>query len=130
MALCISSKLHSELLALAAASPETEVCGLLVGRDDVDRIVPAANLSSDRRRTFEIDPIVLFAAIRSERENGDKLFGYYHSHPTGRAFPSKADAEQATADGRVWVIIAEGQITAWRLNARGAFEAVELIIAV
>ncbi len=126
MAVRISSKLHSELLALAAASPELEVCGLLVGRDCVERIIPAVNVAADPRRNFEIDPTVLFAAIRAERSGGEKIYGYYHSHPTGSCAPSATDLAQAAADGRVWLIIAVGQAAAWSRDTAGQFNETEI----
>jgi desampylase len=116
MHLRISSELHQQLLAAAAASPDVEICGLLFGDGAVERIVPTANVAPDPRRSFEIDPRPLFAALRCERAGQARLLGYYHSHPTGAPTPSSRDTAQATADGRMWLIIGNGRITAWRMS--------------
>ena len=129
MVLRISSKLHGRLLAIAAASLDAEVCGLLVGRDRVEHIIPTANVARDPRRCFEIESEVLFAALRVERAGGDKVLGYYHSHPTGSSTPSATDTAQATVDGRVWLIMAEGRAAAWALNEARVFEAIEYEIS-
>ena len=121
MTLCISSKLHRQLVAMAAASPDQEICGLLIGSQRVERLIPTRNVAVDPRRAFEIEPETLFAAIRAERAGGEKLIGYYHSHPAGRPAPSPKDAAQATADGRIWVIIGEQRVTAWVMTTAGNF---------
>ena len=128
MGLRISSELHEQLLHEAAASPDEEVCGLLIGETFVERIIPAANVAEDTRDTFEIDPAILFAAIRTERAGRGKLLGYYHSHPVGPPTPSDRDAAQAVGDGRVWLIIGEGRVTAWQMTKDSEFNAVEIII--
>jgi desampylase len=132
MALRISSELHLYLLAVAAASPEAEVCGLLIGNhtDDcrVHKIVPARNVASDPARSFEIDPTTLFDAIRRERAGQGCLLGYYHSHPVGSPAPSPRDVAQAVPDGRVWLIIGDGRLTAWRMTESSQFNALDVLI--
>lgn len=128
MTVRISSEMHQQLIAAAAASPDTEICGLLFGENRIERIVSARNVAADPERHFEIDPETLFAAIRAERAGGNKLLGYYHSHPSGPARPSAADAAQAIADGRYWLIIGGGQVTAWSMAQHGKFEALRCCI--
>ena len=48
------------------------------------------------------------------------LIGHYHSHPGGRAEPSACDADMAVADGSIWLIIAGGEVMAWRAVEGGA----------
>jgi desampylase len=126
MALSISSKLHQQMLVEAAQSPDREVCGLLVGVDGIERIIPAANVAIDPSTSFEIDPATLFAAIRAERSGKARLLGYYHSHPAGPPAPSARDHAQATADGRVWIIIGEQRLTAWRMTDSNEFRMIAL----
>jgi desampylase len=128
MTVRISSELHQQLLAAAATSPDAEICGLLIGEDQIERIVPARNVANDPRRHFEIDPITLFAVIRAERAGGGKLLGYYHSHPSGPATPSANDAAQATSDGRIWVIIGNGEIAAWSMGEDRKFKVLDISI--
>lgn len=128
MTVRISSELHQQLLEAAAASPDAEICGLLIGENRIERIVPTRNVAAAPGRHFEIDPETLFAAIRAERAGGNKLLGYYHSHPSGPAKPSAADTAQAIADGRYWLIIGGGQVTAWSMAQHGTFEALRCCI--
>ena len=130
MTLRISSELHQQLLREAAASPNAEVCGLLIGKTSVERIIPAANVAEDTRDTFEIDPAILFAAIRAERAGQGTLLGYYHSHPFGPPTPSDRDTAQAVGDCRIWLIIGKDRVTAWRMTECNRFNELEISIEV
>lgn len=103
-----------------------EVCGLLLGSHAVEAVIPTRNVSGTPETHFEIDPQPLFAAIRAERGGGAKLLGYYHSHPTGLTTPSAHDRAQATNDGRLWIIVAGGQMTVWQMNDRRLFEPIPI----
>lgn len=132
MAVRIATALLDRMLAHAAATPDVEVCGLLFGGDDrIDAIEPTLNIAPSPARTFEIDPRALFAAIRAERCGGQRLAGFYHSHPSGDPAPSPRDAAMAEP-GRLWVILAGGQAGAYRAEAGGpihhAFADVELTL--
>jgi proteasome lid subunit RPN8/RPN11 len=137
----ISRALLDRLLAEAAATPECEVCGLLFGRALVwkacdarglviDDVWPAANVSANPADSFEIDPATVFEVIRAERAGGPRLIGHYHSHPRGVARPSPRDAEAALDAGRLWLIVGDGEATAWCAvpggTIEGAFEPVGL----
>lgn len=71
-----------------------EACGLLVGRDQVNRLIPTKNIAP-KAHEFEMDPAELVAALRGLRESGEVLLAIFHSHPHGPAKPSKADIDQA-----------------------------------
>lgn len=121
MQVLLSSALHAQLLAHAAATYPEECCGLLFGLGNmIDRIEPAANVADDPEQAFEIDPVMLISAERAMRQGGASIMGHYHSHPNGRADPSPRDAAAAACDGRLWLVIAGKQITAWRAVSRGA----------
>lgn len=108
------------MLAHAEWAMPHEACGLLLGEGD--RILearPAANIARDPARLFEIDPQALIDAHRAARKGGPQLLGYYHSHPCGPAEPSATDRAHAAADGRVWAIIAAGEIRLWRDGPSG-----------
>lgn len=107
--------------AAAAAHPE-EACGLLFGNDDlIDGWQATRNIADNREIMFEIDPAALFAALRAERAGGRKLIGYWHSHPNGCAEPSRSDTELADVDGRIWVIVAGEDVSAWVLNESSVY---------
>ena len=118
--------------AHAAADAPDEACGLLFGVGDrIDAAQPCVNVADQPRRRFEIDPTALFAALRAERVGGSQLIGFYHSHPSGDARPSRADGQAAAPDGRLWLILGGDDVMAWRAAADGAingrFDAVELL---
>lgn len=121
MTVQIASRLYDQLIALAAADPDHEVCGLLWGSADrIDDIEPAANVADDRSVAFELDPQRLIDAMRTARQGGPAVIGHFHSHPRGPAEPSQRDAACAAADGQLWLIIAGGAVTAWRAVEHGA----------
>ena len=127
MEVTISSLLIDELLKAAAASPETEVCGLLLGRGaSVEAVRPCGNVAADPRDSFEIDPVVLIAAHRAARAGGPAPIGHYHSHPGGVAIPSARDAA-AAQPGSYWIIIAGGELRCWLAAAGGRFGPVACI---
>lgn len=117
----LSSALHAQLLTAARAAHPRECCGLLFGDDGaIHRLAPTANVSDDPARAFEIDPAALIAAERAMRKGGGRLIGHYHSHPNGRSEPSPRDAASAAPDGRLWLIVADDHVTAWRALEGGA----------
>lgn len=121
--LAISTELLAQIVAHAQRSPIAEVCGLLFGtRDAILALEPCTNVAAEPARRFEIDPAQLLAAHRRSRGGGPAVVGHYHSHPSGRAWPSATDAADAIADGSVWLIVAGSDVTAWRAVANGAVE--------
>ncbi|WP_353218130.1 M67 family metallopeptidase [Sandarakinorhabdus sp.] len=127
MKLQISSSQQQFLLDQAASSPNTEVCGLLLGTivDDVGAVriadlVPAANVAANPARSFEIAPATLLASHRSARAAGLRVIGHWHSHPNGSPRPSNRDAARATENGQIWLIIAGGTISGWLPHTIGA----------
>jgi proteasome lid subunit RPN8/RPN11 len=132
MTVRIATALIDRIIAHAAETPDREVCGLLFGTDaTIEAARPAANVADTPARTFEIDPKALFAAIRAERQGGPRLAGFYHSHPSGDPAPSPRDAA-AAEPGRLWLIVAGGQVAAYRAEAGGpilhAFTAVPVTL--
>ena len=120
MTVTISSDTLDFLLKTAAASPDREVCGLLLGQGDrIARVVPCTNVAAEPWHRFEIDPAALIAAHRAARGGGAAVIGHYHSHPTGLAEPSPRDAADAAPDGTIWLIAGGGRVTAWRAVAAG-----------
>lgn len=122
----ISTRALVAIRSHAASSPDYEVCGLLFGEAGrIDAAEPARNVAADPARHFEIDPSALFRAIRAERAGAVTLVGYYHSHPQGIAEPSETDRQSAAADGKIWFIVADDEVAAWRFDGT-AFESVAI----
>lgn len=117
----IASSVVESLRNHAAAGYPCEVCGVLLGdpQGNVVAAVEARNVAAHPERSFEIDPAVLLATHRDARGKGLQVAGWYHSHPGGPGQPSTTDAARAVEDGKVWVIIAAGDVTAWRVVPGG-----------
>ena len=115
----ISFNLVQQVLAAAAASPDQEVCGLLLGAPGrIDAVQPARNVAASLSDNFEIDPAVLIAAHRAQRAGGPLLLGCYHSHPGGDPNPSPRDAA-AAEPGSLWLIVGQGRARLWRAEPGG-----------
>jgi proteasome lid subunit RPN8/RPN11 len=128
MQVAISSGLVERIVALAAAEPTLEVCGLVLGQGDaVADILPAPNVAEDPSRSFEVDPAVLFDAIRAARAGGPAVIGCYHSHPSGHALPSATDAAMIGRVGEYWLICAARRVRVWRADTAGSFVEVALV---
>ncbi|RJF85489.1 M67 family metallopeptidase [Sphingomonas cavernae] len=134
MAVRISRSLLDWILAEAAAMPAREVCGLLLGtKGEIIDVRPAHNISKRAGDRFEIDPQLLFDQARAERAGGTPRIGHYHSHPNGRAEPSRTDAQAAALEpAQLWMIVAGGEATLWRADSQGGlhgrFERVDLAV--
>ena len=126
MALEVTRDVIATLLRRAADAAPTECCGLLMGQGErIDSAAFAANVAPDPLRHFEIDPAALIAAHRAARAGGPDLIGYYHSHPQGHPLPSATDCAHASGDGRVWAIVADGEVRFWRDANNGAGDGFE-----
>ncbi|MFT3975694.1 MAG: M67 family metallopeptidase [Sphingomonas bacterium] len=115
----ISRSALARIVAHAGASG-AEVCGLLLDAGEGAEPHPCANVHPTPATHFELDPAALIAAYRTARDGGPKVIGHYHSHPSGDAMPSIADAAQAAGDGAVWLIVAGREARAWRATRDGA----------
>ena len=113
---CVGQAIQRE----AAAAAPREACGLLFGEGgEISSMQVTENVAEDPERRFEIDPAALFAALRAERAGGPNILGYWHSHPSGDATPSATDIAMAAGDGKIWLIVAGGTMTAWRAGHDG-----------
>lgn len=120
MTLIISSASLDELRRHAKTAAPEEACGLLfgVGRT-ILRVAAAKNMAENRQLHFEIDPAALIAAERAMRDGGEKIIGYFHSHPMGSVKPSQTDAAMAAPDGRMWLITNCEEVAAWQAVPNG-----------
>jgi cysteine synthase B len=100
-----------------------ETCGAMFGRTDgsVDEVLPLDNVSTEeRRRRYLIGPAEYRTAEQHADAQGQRLIGFYHSHPDHPAQPSTTDLEQAWPNlSYVIVSIRQGQpaeLRSWRLR--------------
>lgn len=82
-----------------------ECCGLLGGLDEnIDRRIGCRNALASER-AFSVEPEELIAAFRTLRQEGRRLLGIYHSHPTGEGEPSLSDfSEHLYPEALCWII--------------------------
>ena len=129
MLISIDKRITSILLREAQSAHPRECCGILTGGDNrITAILPARNVHPDPETHFEIDPQALIGAHRTAREGGPTVLGYYHSHPSGPPEPSPTDRANAAGDGRVWVIVGEGEVRFWR-DTKAGFEPLSYSLA-
>lgn len=82
------------LLHCRAGLPN-EACGMLGGRaGTVEKVYPMKN-AKPGPDYYEMDAEEQFRVMKDIRDSGLELTGLFHSHPTGQAYPSKVDVEQA-----------------------------------
>lgn len=84
---------------------------------DVRTMIPLPNETPDPAR-YSIGATTVLRLERRTSGAGVEVLGFYHSHPTGAARPSRVDLELA-CPGYLYVIIEPdaGTVRAWRLAA-------------
>jgi proteasome lid subunit RPN8/RPN11 len=72
-----------------------ESCGMLGGKDGmVEKVYPMQN-AKPGPDYYEMEPEEQFRVMKDIRDSGLELIGLFHSHPTGQAYPSSVDVQQA-----------------------------------
>lgn len=107
--------LVNQILHKAQMSPDIEVCGLIAAKNGrPTRFIPIANVARQPRRLFTMDPRQQIDAMRRMREQGEELFGIFHSHPHSPATPSATDLSEAGYPDALYLIVS--------LNTKGVLE--------
>lgn len=122
-----------DLVAHAREEAPNECCGVLVGAGPrIERIVRARNTLGSPTR-YQIDPRDQIAAIRSARERGESVVGFYHSHPSSAPMPSETDRVEAAYPGHWYLIVSPGgpaasaEVRGFQLQVSGNFLPVTLV---
>jgi proteasome lid subunit RPN8/RPN11 len=122
--LTISRRILDLVADHARQSAPRECCGILLYTDNalstVNCAIPAENIDRENPENgYVLDHKAHLKALEMEISGGGYIAGYYHSHPAGRARPSRRDLEQAI-DGVTYLItgMADGRIehAAWRFD--------------
>lgn len=114
--------LLEQILQQARAAPDLEVCGLIAGYGgQAVRCIAIRNVADEPRRCFRMDARQQIDAFRHMREQGEQLFGIYHSHPDGSSEPSHTDIVEAGYPEALQFIISLAgkngpQVCAYRLR--------------
>lgn len=72
-----------------------EACGMLGGRDGSVVKVYTMKNAKPGPDYYEMDPEEQFRVMKDIRDSGLEMIGLFHSHPTGQAYPSTVDVQQA-----------------------------------
>jgi proteasome lid subunit RPN8/RPN11 len=125
-----------------------ECCGLLLGRQvycpdgsmvwqvvaiqetencwgDLDEF-PRTDATAGKHNRFAIDPRILLAVQKADRQREIRLIGIYHSHPQGPPVPSEFDQAIAWPEYVYWIVSLEsGKVQegkGWILADQGQFQ--------
>jgi len=106
-----------------------ECCGLLLGRDRIERAVPMRS-DPPAPDAYYMDPEQQIAVFTGMEASGEQLLGIYHSHPAGPLEPSGMDLQLAFHPDALYVIISladaqHPEIGAYRLE-EGQFSEVTI----
>lgn len=72
-----------------------EACGILAGNGErVEKVYLMMN-AKPGPAYYEMDPEEQFRVLKDIRRTGLAMIGVFHSHPAGRAYPSRVDIEKA-----------------------------------
>lgn len=129
----IPLNLYREMQKHAESTYPYECCGILVGKKDtppgtleIVRIVPAENEAKERRRDrFTIDPL-FYLKTEEQVAPGERIIGFYHSHPDCPEIPSETDRSYALGwPGFLWIIhrVEQGthaSVRSWMLEEDGS----------
>ncbi len=96
---------QKQLIALAAACPTEEVCGLILRSSTSFTVLEINNAAADRRYRYELEPKQLIAAFKQMRQTGEQLHAIYHSHPFSPPKPSETDCHEASYPDTPYVIV-------------------------
>jgi desampylase len=124
--LILSQRDHDQIKAHTKAALPLECCGLIIGRISkngdyiVERLIASENVATkDKTKHFEIDPKVRFDLLRAERDGllgRNRLIGFYHSHPFGKAQPSETDRSMVYEPELLWVIANDKEVKAFSFD--------------
>lgn len=100
--------MRTAMIAHAVDAAPREACGLVVYDRDGSpvRLHRLTNVHPDPSR-FEIDPVEHFRVIKESEARGWQIGAVYHSHPAGRARPSRTDLEAGI--DRAWISFIVGR---------------------
>lgn len=116
--IAITHQAYEQLLTICRAALPKEACGVLVGTAaaegnpaTVTHIHAITNIHEDPLRSFRFHPGEWISVYYGMQKNRQALVGFFHSHPTTSAVPSKRDALGFPASGRqnsYWIISMAG----------------------
>lgn len=101
----IDATVISGMIAHAKKDAPIEACGYLAEKNGVIARQYKLKNTDASKDHFSLDPEEQFEAVRDMHDNGFKLAGVYHSHPTTPAHPSQEDIKLAYDPDLSYVIV-------------------------
>ncbi len=92
------------MLNQSLAELPNECCGLLLGKQDIERAVPMRSIPP-APDAYYMDPEQQIDVFTDMQATGEQLLGIYHSHPKGPLKPSGMDLQLAFHPDALYVII-------------------------
>lgn len=133
LVLRLTVKAADAIRRAAAATPDQEICGLLIEEQGGVEAHLSPNRHPEPSLGFAICDAFHARTQRIARARGARIVGCFHSHPSGETAPSDTDLLAANEDGFIWLICApDGRMRAWQARVRGgakSFAAVALELA-
>lgn len=95
MTISMEYYLYDEIVKWAKEHLPEETCGLIAGIEEngerkIKKVYYLENMDHDENH-FTLNPKEQLKAIKNMRENGYKLLGNWHSHPSSPSRPSAED---------------------------------------
>ena len=100
----IPAYVRDAMFAHSRAELPNECCGLLLGKQAIERAVPMCSIPP-APDAYYMDPEQQIAVFNGMQATGEQLLGIYHSHPKGPVEPSGMDLQLAFHHDAFYVII-------------------------
>jgi proteasome lid subunit RPN8/RPN11 len=125
----IPAYVRDAMLSHSLAELPNECCGLLLGKQAIERAVPMRSLPP-APDAYYMDPEQQIAVFNGMQATGEQLLGIYHSHPKGPVEPSGMDLQLAFHPDALYVIVSLADagnpvLAAYRLGS-GRFEEIAI----
>lgn len=128
--IAITKKAYEQLLSTCHQAFPLEACGVLAGASAtlgepaiVTSILPITNIHPEPTRSFSFHPDEWISTYYDMLKNRQILVGFFHSHPTSSAVPSKQDLLGFPASDRqisYWIVsIGNHTVQPYRLYKQG-----------
>ena len=101
---CMPAGVRDAMISHSRAELPNECCGLLLGRERIERCVPMRS-DPPAPDAYYMDPEQQIAVFTAMEASGEQLLGIYHSHPRGPVEPSGMDLQLAFHHDALYVII-------------------------
>jgi [CysO sulfur-carrier protein]-S-L-cysteine hydrolase len=96
---------YEEMIAYCKQVLPYEACGLLSGVKEEGGTLWKLNNESLNLNRFYMSKEAIKHAVMKMNENGEKITGIFHSHPTSPAFPSSHDIKNNPYDHIAYFIV-------------------------